>query len=516
MKEITMRARQETAPTHVLGPLDRLMPLRQIPLDLSLDFSDGQLRRSVLPIESRPEANQVQSIPEVGAIVGGKYRVLRLLGRGGMGAVLEAEHEITKKRVAIKWLHPEIATDADAQTRFVREAQASSRVRHPNIVDVYDVVGEGGALFLVMELLEGETLTALLRRGGLPIHKLIELLLPALRAVAAAHRLGVIHRDLKPDNIFLAHVPDSSQPVPKVLDFGISKVSDTSALTLTRTGAAMGTPMYMSIEQLCGDKDLDARADVYALGVILYEAVTGQAPFQAETFSELAIKVATVEPPGPKQIRPELPAALASVIGAAMAKKREHRLSSVEELVERLEPFASEPSFRASMTHAQNPIPAVPGESTPPPRSASPLAPARPVEASPTYAKPSSPPPDKGLAGRPKPLWFALGAALALCIAGIVVNATRRVNEGAPPPPPVVPAPAPRAATAPEERDAPEPSEPAAVVVQLATDAAIDTPRTMPPIAPKTRDGSEPRVHPRPRPSVPARGVRAHLPDFLP
>src|SRR5262249_38210252 len=140
---------------------------------------------------------------------------------------------------------------------------------------------------------------------------------------------------------------------------GISKVSDKSALTLTRTGAAMGTPMYMSLEQLCGDKDLDARADVYALGVILYEAVTGRAPFEAETFSELAIKVATLEPPTAKQVRPELPGALGALIGAAMAKRREQRLGSVDELVRQLEPFASEQSFRAKMTNAQNPIPAV-------------------------------------------------------------------------------------------------------------------------------------------------------------
>jgi serine/threonine-protein kinase len=434
----------------------------------------------------------VQNIPDVGATVGGKYRVLKLLGQGGMGAVLEAEHEITKKRVAIKWMHPQIASDADAQARFVREAQASARVRHPNIVDVYDVVREGEAIFLVMELLEGETLTALLRRGGTPIHKLIELLLPALRAVAAAHRQGVIHRDLKPDNIFLAREADSAQPVPKVLDFGISKVADSSALTLTRTGAAMGTPMYMSLEQLCGEKDLDGRTDVYALGVILYEAVTGRAPFSAETFSELAIKVATVEPPGPKQIRPELPGALASLIAAAMTKKREQRLSSVDELIQKLEPFASEQSFRAKMTHANQPIPAVPSESASLPSGTIPLASARPVEASPTYSR-SQAPDRSGTApsvAKPKAALYAFAAAALLCVTGLGVSAARYLGAASAPTAPVASATqspaAPPAASRP-----PALPEPAATAPSASADASIDPTPTAAPLAPKARQRAE-------------------------
>jgi eukaryotic-like serine/threonine-protein kinase len=330
------------------------------------------------------------SVPSPGQLVGGKYRVIGLLGQGGMGAVLEVEHEITHKRLAIKWMHPDRAGDADAHARFVREAQASARVRHPNIVDVYDVGHEGGALFLVMELLEGETLTSLLRRGGVPIHALIALLLPALRAVSAAHRQGVIHRDLKPDNIFLAREPDVALPVAKVLDFGISKINDPSSLSLTRTGAAVGTPMYMSLEQLRGDKDVDGRADVYALGVILYEAVTGRTPFEAETFSELAIKVATLEPPLPKQIRPDLPTELANVIAAAIAKKREQRLASVDVLIKQLEPFAAEHSFRAKMTHRQAAMPLLRSETPRPPRETPPLAiqaSEQLVEAAPTHSK---------------------------------------------------------------------------------------------------------------------------------
>jgi serine/threonine-protein kinase len=445
-------------------------------------------RRSAVLLSGRGEI--VQSIPSAGEVVGGKYRVLGLLGQGGMGAVLEAEHQITRKRVALKWMHPQIAGDADAQARFVREAQASARVRHPNIVDVYDVVREGDALFLVMELLEGETLTALLRRGGTPIHKLIELLLPALRAVAAAHRQGVIHRDLKPDNIFLTRQQDSPLPVPKVLDFGISKVADSSALTLTRTGAAMGTPMYMSLEQLCGDKDLDARADVYALGVILYEAVTGRAPFEAATFSELAIKVATVEPPGPKQVRPELPSALGSLIGAAMAKKRENRLSSVDELVQKLEPFATEQSFRAKMTHASNPIPAVRGESNPPPaQAATPLPSARPVEASPTYAKSRATDRPKPAESKSRLPLIAFAAAALLCVVGLGATLARRLSE-APPAGPGAEIQQPGAQALPVAAE-PERKGPAEAQVMPnadAHDAAVDAPVPKKPAAPPPKN----------------------------
>jgi serine/threonine protein kinase len=463
-----------------------------------------------------------QGIPSVGEVVGGKYRVVGLLGQGGMGAVFEAEHEITRKRVALKWMHPQIAGDADAQARFVREAQASARVRHPNIVDVYDVIREGDGIFLVMELLEGETLTLLLRRGGMPIHKLIELLLPALRAVAAAHRQGVIHRDLKPDNIFLARQQDGASAVAKVLDFGISKVSDSSALTLTRTGAAMGTPMYMSLEQLCGDKDLDARADVYALGVILYEAVTGRQPFEAETFSELAIKVATVEPPGPKAVRPDLPSSLGAVISAAMAKKREQRLASVDELIRQLEPFAVEQSFRAKMTHAKGPMPAVRGESEPPREPNVPVAPARPVEASPTYSRSRSPSDASGLKSR-TPRYALVGAAL-LCALGLTVSAVRYLSSApeAAPENIAVKTPVPPALPAAVEPPRPKVSETDTNAGAL--DAAAEVPAAALPLAPRThrgqsssrdREPGELRAHDRStRPSVVKRAGQARIDDF--
>jgi len=267
-----------------------------------------------------------------------------------MGVVLEAEHMVSGKRVAVKWMRPELASRPEAVERFLREARASARVRHPNVVDVYDVVHEGQAAFLVMELLEGEPLTAVLERGGMPAHELIALLLEAMRGVAAAHREGVIHRDIKPDNIFLARETDRSLRTPKVLDFGISKLSGGEGLALTQTGATLGTPLYMSFEQLCGVRDIDARTDVYAFGVILYEALTGRPPYEAETFPELIVKIANTQPKPPKALRSDIPRTLDRLIQAAMAKERDQRLPSLEVMIRDLEPFATAELFRVQMT----------------------------------------------------------------------------------------------------------------------------------------------------------------------
>jgi serine/threonine-protein kinase len=295
----------------------------------------------------------------VGAVLGGKFRVVRQLGEGGMGVVLEAEHTVSGKRVAVKWMRPELASRPEAVERFLREARASARVRHPNVVDVYDVVHEGNAAFLVMELLEGEPLTAVLERGGMPAHELIALLLEAMRGVAAAHREGVIHRDIKPDNIFLARETDRSLRIPKVLDFGISKLSGGEGLALTQTGATLGTPLYMSFEQLCGVRDIDARTDVYAFGVILYEALTGRPPYEAETFPELIVKIANTQPKPPKSLRSDIPRSLDRLIQSAMAKERDQRFPSLEAMIRALEPFVTAELFRIQMTADDAALPRV-------------------------------------------------------------------------------------------------------------------------------------------------------------
>ena len=283
---------------------------------------------------------------------GGKYKIARLLGHGGMGSVFEARQRDTHKRVAIKCLHPSHATDPESAERLLREARATARVRHPNVVDLYDVGRDGTMIYLVMEFLEGEVLSDAIERADLPVYTMIGLLTDAMRGVAAAHKCGVIHRDIKPDNIFLARVADVPRPVAKVLDFGISKLeAHTGELrALTRSGMAMGTPSYMSFEQLSGEHPIDGRADVYAFGVILYEVVTGRLPHDAASFPELMVRFSLQTPVPPKQLRPELPGTLSRVILWALERERSERIASIDALIRELEPFATKHGFESEQT----------------------------------------------------------------------------------------------------------------------------------------------------------------------
>lgn len=320
---------------------------------------------------------------DIGDVLAGKYRVLAELGAGGMGCVYRAENTLTGKQVALKCLHPHLTAGADSSERLLREARAVSSLTHSNVVDVYDVVKDGETLFLVMELLKGETLRAYLLRNPQPkISEFLALLLPAMSGVEAAHQCGVIHRDLKPENIFLAQIGGVKQAVIKVLDFGIAKLAVARGSTLTRTGAALGTPLYMSLEQLRGDKDIDQRADVYAFGVMLYEAVTGLMPYDAETLPELAIKVATTDAPAVKSLRSDVPTALARIIDWAVARDRKERLPNLQTLQQELEVFAHDRTFREQMTERNAPLPRLAADPAddravpPPPTAASRNAPA--------------------------------------------------------------------------------------------------------------------------------------------
>ena len=288
------------------------------------------------------------ALPKPGDVIAEKYVVESVLGEGGMGAVFAATHKITGKRVALKWMHKELARDQEASQRFVREAQAAGRIDHPNVVDVWDVGQHGETVFLVMEYLYGEPLTALLARGRLDPATTIHHIIPALRGVAAAHKESVVHRDIKPDNIFLCRSPEGRPREAKVLDFGISKVSsnDTNlSPRLTRTGAVMGTPYYMSPEQVRGAKEVGPRVDVYAFGVILYEALAGQVPFNAETFSALVLEIATGTPESLRKIRPDIPPELEAVVMKAIAREPEDRYPDIESLARALEPFGDGITF---------------------------------------------------------------------------------------------------------------------------------------------------------------------------
>ena len=281
-------------------------------------------------------------LPRLGQVIGEKYRIEARLGRGGMGVVYRATHLVSRKAVALKWMLRS-TTDGSAHRRLLREALAAGRIDHPNVVDVYDVGQEGECAYLVMELLHGESLRARLERMRLENSELIDLLLPALRGVSAAHRAGVIHRDLKPDNIFLCTDPDGSAREAKVLDFGVSAVLVPSTLhpTLTDSATILGTPAYMSPEQLVSSQDADERTDVYAFGVMLYEASTGQLPFVADSYSGLVLAVARDQPRAPSKVRPDIPAELERVILQALSKQRQDRPQTIDALHDLLAPFGS-------------------------------------------------------------------------------------------------------------------------------------------------------------------------------
>ena len=276
-----------------------------------------------------------------GDVLAGKYKVSRVLGVGGMGVVVEGLHLELDKRVAIKFLRADALADSEAVQRFTREARAAVRLKSEHVARVLDVGRlESGSPFMVMELLEGEDLGDMLDRNELPeISSAIDYVLQACEAIAEAHSLGIIHRDLKPRNLFLSRRVDG-RPMIKVLDFGISKlVSTDESFSLTRTTDVMGSPSYMSPEQLRSARNVDARTDIWALGVILYELLTGKLPFAAETVTELVLKIVQDTPPSICAACADVPADLEAAVMRALEKNVEKRYANIGELAHALEPF---------------------------------------------------------------------------------------------------------------------------------------------------------------------------------
>ena len=304
-----------------------------------------------------------ERMPRRGDIVAGKYLVGGLLGSGGTSKVFAVTHVHTHRRMALKYMLPAWAGHTEVTERFLREARAIASIDHSNIVKVYDVGRDGESVYMVIERLEGRSLADVVGRGALDPAKAVRLILPAIRAVASAHRHEIVHRDLKPDNLFLCDDPEGGEPIIKVLDFGICQVSfdgqEKSDIRtsgprprLTQPGHLLGTPEFMSPEQVAGRIDIDLRCDIYALGVVLYEALTGQLPFDGEDVTEIIGQIARGKPRPIRRLRPEVPRGLERVVMRALAKQPEDRWQDADAFADALLPFATPPKRTRAVASA--------------------------------------------------------------------------------------------------------------------------------------------------------------------
>jgi serine/threonine protein kinase len=308
--------------------------------------------------------NQVETILRPGQIVGGQYRVDHLVGQGGMAAVWAGTNEHTGKRVALKVILLSLSTTREAQDLFHSEALAASRVNHPNVVTVFDVIEHEGMACIVMELLDGEPLASYIaRKGFLSVDEATALLLPAMRGVAAANAQGVIHRDLKPQNIFICVGPDGRIVTTKVLDFGISVIVERVMDPLPGPVPALapGTPAYMSPEHILDAAHVDERADVYGFGVLLYEALTGKMPFPGELNAALLDRILNKPAQPVTAMRPDLPPGLVRIIERAMAKDRDQRYSNLNLMVSAVEDELMPPTPAPRLLTPLAGVPSLPG-----------------------------------------------------------------------------------------------------------------------------------------------------------
>ncbi len=434
----------------------------------------------------------------VGSVLGDTYELMRLIGQGGMGAVWEASHlRLPGKRVAVKVLLATISAGSEAFQRFRREAEIASRLGHANIVEVIDFnVLPSGTPYLVLELLQGESLATRLRRGPLPPGEALAIARQIGAALAAAHRHGVVHRDLKPDNVYLCPPTEEGATVPrvKVLDFGISKIAGSTTLQ-TQEARVMGTPQYMAPEQAKGQNSaVDARTDVFALGAIVYEMISGQPAFAGENLAEVVFKVVYEQPRPLLELAPGAPASVRTAIQRAMEKEAGARFADVPTMIEALtgKPLAtvdrgppaapvrtakgsSEDAFAHTVVSKDRQgqaaySPTMPSGDAPVPTPIT--VPARPEDLpQPPVPEPGAPPAPAPAPRRTLWIWPALAVGVLGGLA-LVFFATRR---------PAAPAPAPAAnlALAP----APDASPPPPVVVAevVPPDAAPPPPPPPPP-----------------------------------
>jgi len=275
-----------------------------------------------------------------GDVIAGKYVVQGIIGRGGVGIIAAARHVTLKQLVALKFLRPEIAADPEVMQRFVREAQATAQIRSEHVARVMDAGAlDDGTVFLVFEHLAGRDLARVLREDGpLAVADAVDYLTQACEAIAEAHALGIVHRDLKPANLFLTRATDGA-PFVKVLDFGLSKFNQSALSALTAENHVIGSPHFMSPEQMRSSRDADARSDIWALGVVLFGLLTGRVPFEGQFLPEVCAAILGGKPLSLLELRPQVPIELEAVILHCLRAKPEDRFQSVAELAEALLPF---------------------------------------------------------------------------------------------------------------------------------------------------------------------------------
>jgi serine/threonine-protein kinase len=451
---------------------------------------------------------------QVGDVIGEKYRIDAVLGAGGMGVVFAARHTTLNGQFALKFLSREGLANSQSIGRFYREAQAAAKLKSEHAVRVFDVGTHANGLpYIVMEYLEGGDLGRLLRNGGqLPITEAVDYIRQTCAAIADAHKAGIIHRDIKPSNLFCVPREDTRLMI-KVLDFGISKVTDAlpNDEGVTVTGNFIGSPSYMSPEQMKAPNRVDARTDIWSLGVVLYECVTGKLPFPASTFPEICLRVAQDPPIAPRSYRPDLPVRLEAIILRCLEKDREKRFPSAQALSEALEEFGEPKPVRASESseHAASRVKAL-GNFTPVPRSATRTASFSLTQ--PSWVKTAS-----AVVARRRPLVLALAAAAVTVIIAVVggvlwyqngrlrTEVSAAVGSQAPTAPsspaPLTP-PAPNAHQPRPELASPPPSaQPPAASIALPPPTVL-TGAVEPPPAPsaKTNPPAPPAMRPAPAP----------------
>lgn len=309
---------------------------------------------------------------EAGQIIEGKYRIVRLIGEGGMGSVYEGENTFIKRRIAIKVLHAHSVSEETVR-RFEREAQAAGCIGSDHILEVLDLGSlANGDRFMVMEYLDGETLGARMSRARMNPNDVLAIARQVLVGLRAAHLASIVHRDLKPDNIFILREKAGRADFAKIIDFGISKFNALGGdMSMTRTGAVMGTPYYMSPEQAQGTQGIDGRSDVYSLGVILYEALAGSVPFDGDTFNELMFKIVLSNPRPLAQVAPNLDPRLIGLVERAMARDLSVRFQSADDMIRAIDAYFGGESADPPPTVA-SPVAASPGFGNPTPAAAAP------------------------------------------------------------------------------------------------------------------------------------------------